>query len=29
VIKACRFPMKIAADLHLIPKILYEKYAKM
>jgi hypothetical protein len=27
-IKASKFPLKIAANLHLIPKILYEKYAK-
>jgi N-acetyl sugar amidotransferase len=28
-IKRLKYPMKIAADMNLIPKILYEKYAKM
>jgi len=28
IIKASKYPMKIAARLHLIPKILYEKYAR-
>lgn len=28
-IRKMKFPMKVAADLNLIPKILYEKYAKM
>ncbi len=28
-IRKMRYPLKIAADLHLIPRILYEKYAKM
>ncbi len=29
IIKKMKYPMKIAADMNLIPKILYEKYAKM
>lgn len=29
VIKSLKFPLKIAAELRIIPKILYEKYAKM
>jgi len=29
IIKKMKYPMKIAADMDLIPKILYEKYAKM
>lgn len=29
IIRMAKFPLKIAADLRLIPKILYEKYAKM
>jgi hypothetical protein len=28
-IRSVKFPLKIAAELRLIPKILYEKYAKM
>ncbi|MBL4716755.1 MAG: hypothetical protein COC01_09945 [Bacteroidetes bacterium] len=28
IIKACKKPLKIAAAMHLIPKILFEKYAK-
>jgi len=29
IIKRMKYPMKIAADMNIIPKILYEKYAKM
>ena len=29
IIKRLKFPMKVAAELNLIPKILYEKYTKM
>jgi N-acetyl sugar amidotransferase len=29
IIRRMKFPMKIAANLNIIPKILYEKYAKM
>ena len=28
LIKKLKLPIKIAADLHMVPKILYEKYAK-
>jgi hypothetical protein len=29
IIKRMKYPMKVAAEMNLIPKILYEKYAKM